>query len=128
MINSISSPSHIIIATPTAPPTTANISRPKPIVFGANPVCRPGLEAGVPLEAPTPAVPLGTELSTPPAATTVTAVTVDWLPSGKVVVRREVVVCNCALPVVVAELEPELLPCGATVREPPPTVVTMVTP
>ena len=65
------------------------------------------------------------------AATTVTAVTVDLLPSGRVVVRREVVVCGVVLRVVVAVSEPELLPPpppGATVRDPPPTVVTMVTP
>lgn len=87
---------HIIIATPTAPPTTANISFPNPIVLGAKPVCNPGLPSAVPLAGPGPAVPLGTESLTPAAATTVTAVTVDLLPSGKVVVRREVVVCDGA--------------------------------
>ena len=119
---------HIIIATPTAPPTTANISRPNPIVFGAKPVCKPGLLPAVPLAAPTPAVPLGTDTSATLAGTTVTAVTVLLLPSGNVVVRREVVVCDCRSDVVVAESEAEVLPLGARVREPPPTVVTMVTP
>ena len=119
---------HIIIATPTAPPTTANISRPNPIVLGANPVCNPGLLPSVPLAAPTPAVPLGTDSSAELAGTIVTAVTVLLLPSGNVVVRREVVVCDCRAEVVVAELESEALPLGASVLEPPPTVVTMVTP
>ena len=121
---------HIIIATPTAPPTTANISRPNPTVFGAKPVCSPGLLPAVPLAEPTPAVPLGTDSSCELAGTIVTAVTVLLLPSGNVVVRREVVVCDCRadVDVVLAELEPEVLPLGARVREPPPTVVTMVTP
>ena len=119
---------HIIIATPTAPPTTANISRPNPIDLGANPVCNPGLLPVVPLAAPTPAVPLGTDTSATLAGTTVTAVTVLLLPSGSVVVRREVVVCDCRADVVVADTESEVLPSGAIVFEPPPTVVTMVTP
>ena len=119
---------HIIIATPTAPPTTANISFPKPMVLGAKPVCNPALAAAVELASPTPAVPLGMESSTSLAATTATDVTVDLLPSGRVVVRREVVVCGSALRVVVASLDPDPLPLGAMVREPPPTVVTMVTP
>ena len=120
---------HIIIATPTAPPTTAIISRPKPIDLGAKPVCSPGETAAVPLAEPGPAAPLGTDSSTALAGTTVTAVTVDCLPSARVVVRREVVVFDCGLrDVVVAESEPESLSLGAMVREPPPTVVTMVTP
>ena len=119
---------HIIIATPTAPPTTANISLPKPTVLGAKPVCNPALAAAVPLASPTPAVPLGTESSTSVGATTATDVTVDLLPSGRVVVRREVVVCGCGLRVVVASLEPDPLPLGDMVREPPPTVATIVTP
>ena len=127
--SSCSSPiAHIIIATPTAPPTTANISRPNPIVLGANPVCNPGLLPDVPLAAPTPAVPLGTDTSATLAGTTVTAVTVLLLPSDSVVVRREVVVCDCRADVVVADTESEVLPSGAIVFEPPPTVVTMVTP
>ena len=36
--------------------------------------------------------------------------------------------CDCRSDVVLAELESEVLPVGGTVREPPPTVVTMVTP
>ena len=115
--------------TPTAPPTTANISFPKPIVLGAKPVCNPGLPAAVPLAAPGPAVPLGTESLGSLAATTVTAVTVDRLPSGKVVIRLVVVVWDGARRVEVAEFpEPDEPPPGGRVFEPPPTVVTIVTP
>ena len=68
--------SHIIIATPTAPPTTSTISLHHPLVIGASPVCRPGLPEDDPVVA-TPAVPVGVSAAPPPSPTTVTAVTTD---------------------------------------------------
>lgn len=82
---------HIIIANPTAPPTTSTISLRHPLVMGASPVCRPGLPEDVPV-AVTPAVPPGVFASPPPAPTTVTAVTTDWLPLGSVLVCTTVLV------------------------------------
>lgn len=63
------------MATTTAPPTMAITSRVKPVVRAAAPVCRPG--AGL--------VPVAVE-SVALGCTTVVAVTVLILPSGRVVV------------------------------------------
>lgn len=75
--------------------------------------------------AATPAVPVGVSAATPPAPTTVTAVTTDWLPSGSVLVCKMVLVKeDCALLVDVVELPDE----GVMVCTPPPTVETMMRP
>ena len=75
--------------------------------------------------APTPAVPEGVSAATPPAPTTVTAVTTDWLPLGRVLV--------CTMVLVVEEdvllLDGLELPAeGEMVWTPPPTVETTVRP
>ncbi len=77
LYNPIPTSLYIIIATPTAPPTTAKTSTPHPILV-ATPVCNPGLPVAVELPEtdPTPAVPLGAVVSAALPATTVTAVTV----------------------------------------------------
>ena len=116
--------SHIIIATPTAPPTTSAISLHHPLVMGASPVCRPGLPEDDPVVA-TPAAPVGVSAATPPAPTTVTAVTTDWLPFGSVLVCTMVLVKeDCVLLLDVVELPDG----GVIVCTPPPTVETMVRP
>ena len=117
--------SHIIIATPTAPPTTSASSLHHPLVMGASPVCRPGLPEDDPVVA-TPAVPVGVSAAPPPTPTTVTAVTMDWLPSGRVLVFTTVLVEeeDAALPLDVVELPDE----GVMVCTPPPTVDTTVRP
>lgn len=75
---------HIIPANATAPPTTITISLPQPLVIAASPVCKPGLALGA--ELATPAIPVGVSAALFPAPTTVTAVTIDWPPSGSVLV------------------------------------------
>lgn len=76
---------HINMAKPTAPPSTNTISRPKPRVMAASPVCKPGEPDEVPVDA-TPAVPDGVVSPVVPAGITVTAVMIDLLPFGKVLV------------------------------------------
>ena len=117
--------SHIIIATPTAPPTTSTISLHHPLVMGASAVCKRGLPEDDP-EAASPAVLVGEATATPPpAATTVTAVTTEWLPLGSVLVCTTVLVVeDCALLLDVVELPDE----GEMVCTPPPTVETMMRP
>ena len=117
--------SHIIIATPTAPPITSTISLHHPLVIGASAVWIPGLPEDVPVLV-TSAVPV--DVSTTPFAptpTTVTAVMTDWLPLGSVLVCTTVLVKedSVLLPEVV-ELPGE----GEMVCTPPPTVETMVRP
>ena len=75
--------------------------------------------------AATPAVPEGVSAATPPAPTTVTAVTTDWLPLGRVLV--------CTIVLVVEDdvllLDGLELPAeGEMVWTPPPTVETTVRP
>lgn len=77
----------MIIATATAPPSIRTISL--PILAAAAPDCKPGCPAVV-VAGLTPAVPLGVGAAEYGAGTTVMAVTVLWLPSGKVVVCRTV--------------------------------------
>ena len=92
--------------------------------MGASPVCRPGLPEEVPVVA-TPAVPVGVFAASPPALTTVTAVTTDWLPLGSVLVCTTVlVVDDWVLLLEVVEPPAE----GVMVWTPPPTVETMVRP
>ena len=75
--------------------------------------------------APTPAVPEGVSAATPPAPTTVTAVTTDWLPLGRVLVCTIVLVVEDDV-VLLGGLE---LPAeGEMVWTPPPTVETTVRP
>ena len=90
-------------------------------------VCSPGLELAVPLEL-TPAVPLGVAPDTP-AVIIATLVTVDFWPSGRVVVCTTRLVCEdgAALEVEAPE-EGEGLAEEDKVWEPPPTVLTTVTP
>ena len=73
----------------------------------------------------TPAVPVGVFAASPPALTTVTAVTTDWLPLGSVLVCTTVLVVDdwVLLPEVV---EPPAE--GVMVWTPPPTVETIVRP
>lgn len=101
------------IATPTAPPTKPAISQPTHLVPTAPPDCNPGFAVLVPVAVPT--VPLGGETSDVGACTTVTAVMVDWLPLGRVVVCSTVLV-------------PELAWEGEMVTTPPPMVLARVTP
>ena len=92
--------------------------------MGASPVCRPGLPEEVPVVA-TPAVPVGVFAASPPALTTVTAVTTDWLPLGSVLVCTTVLVRDdWVLLLEVVEPPAE----GEMVWTPPPTVETMVRP
>ena len=92
--------------------------------MGASPVCRPGLPEDVP-DSVTPAVPVGVFAAAPPAPTTVTAVTTDWLPLGSVLVCTTVLVMEvCVLLPGVSEPAPE----GVMVCTPPPTVETMTRP
>ena len=111
-------------ATTTAPPTTSTISLPKLRLITASPVCRPGLPALVALD-DTPALPVGVSAAVWPAATTVTAVTTDLLPFGKVLVWTTVLVCEDALLVFVEVVAPDE---GVRVVAPPPTVETTVRP
>ena len=93
--------------------------------MGASAVCNPGLPEDDPVVA-TPAVPVGVFAASPPAPTTVTAVTTDWLPLGSVLVCTTVLVredCVLLLDVVV-ELPDE----DEMVWTPPPTVETTVRP
>ena len=117
--------SHIIIANPTAPPTTSTISLRHPLVMGASAVCNPGLPEDDPVLA-TPAVPVGVSAAAPPAPTTVTAVTTDWLPLGRVLVCTTVLVREDVVLLLddVVELPDE----GEMVWTPPPTVETTVRP
>ena len=115
---------HIIIAAPTAPPTTRTISFLHPLVNGASPVCKLGLPVVVAVEA-TPADPVGVSLAALAPATTVIAVTTDLLPSAKVLVCTTVLVEDGALWVFV---EVVALDVGEMVLAPPPTVETMVRP
>lgn len=116
--------SHIIAATTTAPPTTKTISLRHPLVMGASAVCSPGLPEDDPVVA-TPAVPVGVSAAPPPASTTVTAVTTDWLPLGSTLVCKTVLVReDCVLLLDVVELPDE----GEMVWTPPPTVETTVRP
>ena len=92
--------------------------------MGASAVCRPGLPEDDPVVV-TPAVPVGVSAATPPAPTTVTAVTTDWLPLGSVLVCTTVLVREDAgLLLDVVETPDE----GEMVCTPPPTVETMVRP
>lgn len=68
------------------PPTVKSIPFVRLPVRAANPVCTPGAAVPVRVLEPAPASPVGVGLSSSPG-TTVIAVTVDLLPSGKVVVR-----------------------------------------
>ena len=127
-----------------APPSIRTISF--PILAAAAPDCKPGwpvvVVAGV-----APAVPLGVGAAENGAGTTVTAVTVLWLPSSRVVVRRIVEVRELEdpafddpAPVVAAPpaddsaAEDSLGDVGEAsdeglyVTNPPPIVLTMVTP
>jgi len=126
---SASSRHHIIIATATAPPSIKKISF--PILAAAAPDCKPGEPVDV-VAGLTPAVPLGVGATEYGAGTTVTAVTVLWLPSGKVVVCRIVEVMeredaaeDDGAPVVAAPAFPAE---SVRVTKPPPTVLTIVTP
>lgn len=117
--------SHIIAAaTTTAPPTTSTISLHHPLVMAASAVCSPGLPEDDPV-VPAPAVPVGVSAAPPPAPTTVTAVTTDWLPLGSTLVCKTVLVRDdCVLLLDVVELPDE----GEMVWTPPPTVETTVRP
>ena len=77
---------HNSIATPTMLTIVESIPVVKLPVLAANPVCTPGAAVPVRVLEPAPASPVGVGLSSSPG-TTVTAVTVDLLPSGNVVVR-----------------------------------------
>lgn len=115
---------HIIIANPTAPPTTSTISLHHPLVIAASAVCRRGLPEEDPVLA-TPAVPVGVSVAAAPSPTTVTAVTTDWLPLGSVLVCTMVLVEeDCALLLEVVAPPDE----GVMVCTPPPMVETMVRP
>ena len=122
------------MAKPTAPPRTPTTSHPQVLDLGAKPVCRPGAPPVVPLAAPAPAVPLGVMMSPPVACTTVTAVMVDWLPSGRVVVCRTIAVEEGGLTTVTwlppGDEAPEVAPAAGPERvmTPPSMVVTIVTP
>jgi len=144
-ISPISVPhSYIIIATATAPPSIKTISL--PILAAAAPDWRPGWPVVV-VAGFAPAVPLGVGAAPYGAGMTVTAVTVLWLPSGKVVVWRIVEVIELEdapfgdAPAVVAA--PEAPPAdaaeslgdageppfeGDSVTNPPPTVLMIVAP
>lgn len=128
------------MATATAPPSIKTISL--PMLAAAAPVCRPGLPAVV-VTAFAPAVPLGVGAEEIGAGTTVTAVTVLWLPSGRVVVWRIVEVIEreesgppdiAALDTAAEEADESLgdneeAPAdGVNVTKPPPTVLMIVTP
>lgn len=76
------------MATPTAAPTKQTISHPIPPNFPTATLdCKAGLPPWVPLPPSAPASPEGVAAALSPG-TTVTAVTVLWLPSGNVVVCR----------------------------------------
>lgn len=118
------------MATTTAPPSIKTISF--PILAAAAPDCRPGWPVVV-VAALTPAVPLGVGAAEYGAGTTVTAVTVLWLPSGRVVVCRIVEVMereDAGLDDGAAVVAAPEAPAdeGERVTKPPPTVLTMVTP
>jgi hypothetical protein len=81
------------IATTTAPPTMATISRAIPVGRAAALVCRPGLPAAVPEGLPVAS-----------GVMTVMEVMVLWLPSGMVVVLLEVEVVRLVCSVVRAEV------------------------
>ena len=117
---------HINNAIPTAPPNIHSISTFIAPVLVAIAVCSPGLELAVPLEL-TPAVPVGVAPDDP-AVTIATLVTVDFWPLGSVVVCTTRLVCDDAAALEVAAAEEDGLPEEDMVREPPPTVLTTVTP
>ena len=117
-----------------------------PILAAAAPDCKPGCPVVV-VAGLTPAVPLGVGAVENGAGTTVMAVTVLWLPSGRVVVCRIVEVIEPeAAPweegaAVVAAPDPpaddakvsvvdgrEVSVEGERVTKPPPMVLTIVTP
>ena len=128
---------HISIAMPTVPPITQSISFITLPVRTATPVCNPGAAVPVPVPVPciTPASPVGVGLSSPGFGTMVIAVTVDWLPSGRVVVRKITLDLELCLRVdkPTKELGSVVNVGTYDVIEPmvlasPPTVVTMMTP
>ena len=106
-------------------------------VLVANPVCTPGAAVPVRVLEPAPASPVGVGLSSSPG-TTVIAVTVDLLPSGKVVVRTMTLDFEAGLlatedldETVESESETILDEEGVTVAivvASPPTVVITMTP
>ncbi len=108
--------SYIIPANTTAPPTTSTISLPHPLVMTASPVCNDGFEADVVLA--TPAAPVGVSTAGLLPPTTVTAVTTDLLPFGRVDVCTTTLVWAAALWAAIDVM----LPVGETVETPPPTV------
>lgn len=134
---------HISIATPTTPAIKQSISFTRLPVLTATPVCTPGAVVAVRVPKATPASPVGVALSSS-AGTTVTAVTVDLLPSGKVVVRTTRLDLEAGLLTTEApeetvdleseaELESEAVADGDGVTVPtvvpsPLTVVTTTTP
>ncbi len=127
--NALPSCHHIIIATATAPPSIKTISF--PILAAAAPDCKPGEPVDV-VAGLAPAVPLGVGAAEYGAGTTVMAVMVLWLPSGKVVVCRIVEVMeredaaeDDGAPVVAAPAFPA---DSVRVTKPPPTVLTIVAP
>ena len=93
--------------------------------MGASAVCNPGLPDDVPV-VPTPAAPVGVSAEPPPAPTTVTAVTTDWLPLGRVLVCTTVLVTEDVVLLLldVVELPGE----GEMVWTPPPMVETTTRP
>ena len=131
--------SHNIKANPTAPPITPTTSQPQLLDLGARPaLCRlPEGPVVVPGGEVAPADPVG--VANPAPEMIVTAVMVDWLPSGNVVVCRMRLVWTPPAPPPAAE-EPEplspapalpvgVLPAGPPrVTTPPSMVVTTVTP
>ena len=124
---------HNRIAKPIAPPKTPTASHPKPLDLGASPDCKAGDPPAVPVAVPPePSVAV---VAPPTGCTTVTAVTVDWLPSGRVVVCRDV----DRLPLellkendVVEDGLPDFAgrdePLSPRVTTPPSTVLTTVIP
>lgn len=108
-----------------APPSIKTISF--PILAAAAPDCKPGWPVVV-VAGLAPAVPLGVGAAEYGAGTTVIAVTVLWLPSGRVVVWRIVEVMEREDADGAAVVAPPEPPVGERVTKPPPTVLTMVTP
>lgn len=118
------------------PPIVKSISFVRIPVLAATPVCTPGAALVRVLE-PAPASPVGVGLSSSPG-TTVTAVTVDLLPSGKVVVRTTTLDLEAGLVATEAPVETVESESGGMVDEErvavpivvasPPTVVITITP
>lgn len=134
---SLKGEAHNSIATPAMPPIVKSIPVARLPVLAADPVCTPGAAVLVRVLEPAPASPLGVGLSSSPG-TTVTAVTVDLLPSGKVVVRTTKLDFEAGLLGTEARDETEESESEAMVDEEgatvpivdasPPTVVITITP